>query len=101
MQQRVHLATIQRIDISGLGGDDNVTITIDNGPITIPEGIHFDGGETTQNHLIILQLNKRFVWENSIVKNSAVPTSGTWDVGALDPLVASTDLLAVAPIQRV
>ena len=43
--QSFQLSTIQRIEVSGLGGDDTLEINVDNGPINVREKIHFDGGD--------------------------------------------------------
>src|SRR5439155_457476 len=40
--QSFQLSTIQRIEVSGLGGDDTLEINVDNGPINVREKIHFD-----------------------------------------------------------
>ena len=38
------LRTSSEIDIDGLGGNDSLTIDDTNGLISVPNGIHFDGG---------------------------------------------------------
>lgn len=53
------LSTLQRIEVIGGGGDDSLSINIDNGPINVPEKIHFDGGSqsSTDNLSVIGTVN--------------------------------------------
>ncbi|MGD8477974.1 MAG: hypothetical protein PVI98_12550, partial [Burkholderiales bacterium] len=39
--------TLQKIEVMGLGGNDTLTVDSTNGPISIAEGIYFDGGTGT------------------------------------------------------
>src|SRR5262249_23205035 len=40
----VRLSTLQRIVVSGLGGDDTLTVDSSRGPIAVPGGVEYDGG---------------------------------------------------------
>jgi RTX calcium-binding nonapeptide repeat (4 copies) len=40
----VPLSALQRIVVSGLGGNDTLTVNSRNGPIAVPGGIEYDGG---------------------------------------------------------
>ena len=48
------LATIQQINVNGLGGNDTLIVDSSNGLITVPDGIHYDGG-TGANVLQLVQ----------------------------------------------
>src|SRR5207237_3385447 len=50
--QSFQLSTIQRIEVSGQGGDDTLVIDVSNGPIGVAKNIHFDG-RTGTNHLLL------------------------------------------------
>src|SRR5262249_29832426 len=49
----IQLSTVQRIDVNGLGNDDNLIVDSSNGVIPVHDGIHYDGGTGT-NQLTLM-----------------------------------------------
>ncbi|HVX63658.1 MAG TPA: hypothetical protein VHC19_23755, partial [Pirellulales bacterium] len=66
--QQLPLASLNQINIDGLGGDDTLVIDDSNGLINVPGGIHYDGG-TGFNKLSLVQTG------------GAVHTSDVYSVG--------------------
>ena len=49
MVGQYQLATLQQINIIGLGGNDTLIVDSSNGLVTVPNGIRFDGGTGVDN----------------------------------------------------
>src|SRR3990172_3317504 len=50
----VPLSSLQKIEVFGLGGNDTLTIDSTEGPISVPDGILFNGGAGDDDELILL-----------------------------------------------
>src|SRR5262249_39116644 len=66
------ISTLQRIDIDGKGGNDTLTLDNSNGVISIPDGIHFEGGLGT-DLLNLLTTGEPY----RAIPNGPIPGSGT------------------------
>ena len=62
------IASVERIDINGLGGNDTLTIDIDNGLINLPDAVVFNGGDG--NDTLVVQGGP------VITKDTTGPTAG-------------------------
>ena len=58
----VPITAVERIEINGLGGNDTLTLESAAGPLNLPRGIVFDGGDGTSDQLI---LEGSKVWDTS------------------------------------
>ncbi|KPJ79284.1 MAG: hypothetical protein AMJ58_12585 [Gammaproteobacteria bacterium SG8_30] len=59
------LQSVLKIEILGNDGDDTVTVDSSNGPIVVPQGVHFDGGIGT--NALILEGGKVEAYERTDV----------------------------------
>ena len=71
------IAVIQRIDVNGLKGNDTLIVDRTNGPVDVPDGIHYDGGTHTPLGVDQLSMLGAGAVLATFTRDPAIPDAGT------------------------
>lgn len=71
------IAVIQRIDVNGLGGNDTLIVDRTNGPVDVPDGVHYDGGTHNPPGVDRLSLLGAGAAQATFTRDPATPDAGT------------------------